>query len=267
MRVVFFLFFIFFSCSCKDKRTASDRVLEKQAHMDIVAEPKPMSVEEYDFSILWSSNSPMGYYDENEDMIRPEPIGYIGNDYQRFYIHFMSVEKNIKQPLEYLISGKTKVKNNICDFHGVINISQMQWQEPMEEFGDLNVRQGLITGTYTFREEEKQTGTGVFSGSFSTCFFINDKRKPYYDAIMIDADGFCNNQFEGIWRSYKTSYEKRCNWGDFRIPQSKDLDIGAGEFIPDEKYHSFGWENYEYLFDNSAEGEKAREAEEIKWWE
>jgi hypothetical protein len=38
---------------------------------------------------------------------------------------------------------------------------------------------------------------------------------------------------------------KICNWGEFRIPFSGDLDIGAGEFSPNPKYFSKGWADYE----------------------
>lgn len=34
----------------------------------------------------------------------------------------------------------------------------------------------------------------------------------------------------------------KCNWGDCRIPDSSDLDIGAGEFVPAEEYIDSGWQ-------------------------
>ncbi len=61
---------------------------------------------------------------------------------------------------------------------------------------------------------------------------------------MIDADGYSNNLFTGTWSSYGGSMTKPCNWGDYRIPNCGDLDSGDGEFVPNEKYRSKGWQSY-----------------------
>ncbi|MBM0654943.1 hypothetical protein JMN11_14995 [Capnocytophaga genosp. AHN8471] len=37
---------------------------------------------------------------------------------------------------------------------------------------------------------------------------------------------------------------KPCNWGLHRIPCSGDLDYGAAEFSPNEKYYPYGWKDY-----------------------
>nr|MBP6410083.1 hypothetical protein [Pseudarcicella sp.] len=68
------------------------------------------------------------------------------------------------------------------------------------------------------------------------------------DAISFNSDGFFNNQFIGSWTSYKTNTSKKCNWGDYRIPESGNLDVGAGEFSVDEKYLKNGWKNYSQAF-------------------
>lgn len=80
-------------------------------------------------------------------------------------------------------------------------------------------------------------------------FIPNKKRlsnnKKLDGLYLFVADGFSNCQYEGTWTtSYKTNKIKRCNWGDYRIPNSSDLDEGCGEFIPQKKYARFGWENY-----------------------
>ena len=84
------------------------------------------------------------------------------------------------------------------------------------------------------------------------------------------ADGFYNNQFVGTWTSYKTNSSKKCHWGDFRIPESGDLDSGDGEFIVNEKYAKNGWSNYitahSYGYPISNETQKAQEIEKEKWW-
>lgn len=223
----------------------------------------------YNLSLLWSAGTAIGVDDPEPefDYTRPEPIGYIGNDFQRFYIHFTSIKKG-ENPDTYNIKGKTKVKNNICDFQGTLTITSIEWLKPDENIDPaMKVRQGIIAGKYLFYENKQQSGTGIFSGSFETEFYIDEQQHLQYDALYLISDGYCNNMFSGTWQSYKTGTKKACNWGDFRIPNSNDLDIGAGEFSPDEKYYPFGWQNYKHLYDDSPIGETARQKETYKWWQ
>lgn len=89
---------------------------------------------------------------------------------------------------------------------------------------------------------------------------------------MFIADGFQNNQFEGTWTSYKSGETKKCNWGDYRIPDCTWLngcDTGAGEFGINEKYLKNGWENYKLVlntFPETTEAKLAHEKENEKWW-
>jgi hypothetical protein len=52
-----------------------------------------------------------------------------------------------------------------------------------------------------------------------------------------------------------------CNWGEFRIPYSDDLDIGVGEFLPNPPYLNYGWENYESVW-----GDYEKELKKEEWW-
>ena len=49
---------------------------------------------------------------------------------------------------------------------------------------------------------------------------------------------------KGFGKAVMGKAEEKCNWGDFRIPDSKTLDIGTAQFYPDEKFHRYGWKNY-----------------------
>jgi len=225
-------------------------------------------IKKYDLSILWSPDIMMLTEDEEgegfSEFARPEPIGFIGDDLQRFYIHFVSVVQNNDNPFEYLVYGKTKVKDNICDFQGIITVKEAaMYRETL----DNEHSEGSVWGDYLFYEDKKQKGTGFFKGKLITDFALDKDDKLHYNALWLISDGYCNNLFEGTWVSYTNSSVKKCNWGDFRIPDNMDLDRGAGEFYPAEKYYSKGWENYQYLFDNTPEGEKARSLEKVKWWE
>ena len=194
---------------------------------------------------------------------RTEPLGYIGDNYQRFYIHFISVIQNPTNRLDYFVYGKTRVKNNICSFQGLIKLKEAKTY--IDSY--TNTKQGFVTGEYEFFEDPGQKGTGFLKGNFKTYFYIDNSGNIRYDALDFIADGYENNQFEGTWTSYKSNSPKKCNWGDYRIPDSRDLDIGAGEFSVNEKYVSNGW--LTYMVSNGIGTDlngEMKKAENEKWW-
>lgn len=222
-------------------------------------------IKNYDVSNLWVADKIQIELDTNL-VDRIEPIGYIGDNYQRFYIHYISGIQNPTNKHQYLLFGKTRVKNNVCDFQGKILITESRTYNQSDVPG---YKQGYIKGTYEFFEDSKQKGTGVLQGTFTSHFFIDNNNLLKYDALMFGADGFNNNQFKGMWTSYKTGNSKKCNWGDGRIPDSDGLDLGAGEFGPAEKYLKYGWENYSLAWGyspNKPEVQEARKKENEKWW-
>jgi hypothetical protein len=189
--------------------------------------------------------------------------GFIGKDMQRFRIKFISVIKNHKDPLEYFVYGKSMVKDNVCDFQGTIRITHiLDWKETDAP----GIRQGIITGDYIFYENPRQKHVGIFGGSFVSNWMI-DQGKVVYDDLAQVADGFSNNQFVGTWTSYSGKPDSPCHWGDYRIPLSGELDDGAGEFHPNEKFHDKGWRNYHDAYSgNSPRREQALMEEQREWW-
>ena len=206
--------------------------------------------------------------DATQMIERAEILGFIGDNYQRFQIHFISIIQNPSNPYEYFAYGKTKVKENICSFQGTIKITKSR----LYIEGDIPFyKQGFTESEVILYEDSKQNSTGFFSGKMKTYFIIDDKGVFRYDALSFSADGFNNNQFVGTWTSYKTKSTKKCNWGDYRIPESEDLDIGAGEFSIDDKYVKNGWENYKLawgsgIYPPTMEEIKARRKEKEQWW-
>jgi hypothetical protein len=197
---------------------------------------------------------------------RVEPLGYIGENYQRFQIHFVSVEKSKANPYIYSVYGKTKVKENMCTFKGTLR--------PIEartfRNGDIpTYKQGFVTCEVILHEDSTQSASGLIRGKLTSEFLIDNEGRFRYDALNFSADGFSNNQFIGTWTSYKTGVSKKCNWGDYRIPESGDLDIGAGEFSIDEKFVNNGWQNYKLAWGTSpetSEVKQARQKEKEEWW-
>lgn len=198
---------------------------------------------------------------------RREPLGYLGNNYQRLWMHFISVIKNHDDPFEYYVHGKSRFKGNICDFQGVLRLSEAT------EFTELEYpdeRQGTIKGEFFLYEDQKQSGTGTFSGTFTTHWWLDKNGKVSYNGLLFGIDdGYSNNEFTGVWTSHKSGKQLPCNWGDFRMPNGGDLDISASDFIPNEKYAANGWltylQAYSGRFDEKTT-QQARKKEEEAWW-
>jgi len=222
-------------------------------------------IQKFDISYLWTLTN---FQPENDTSFvkRQEPLGYIGDNYQRFYIHFISAIQNPSNNLEYFVYGKRMVKENICSFQGLITVTESR----IYSEGDMPpFKQGFVKGNYKFFEDSKEKETGILSGNFETDFNIDKNGKMKYDALMFISDEFENNQFEGTWTSYKTNDSKKCNWGDYRIPDSKELDSGAAEFMVDDHYKLNGWETYLTaggIIVGNLSIEEARKKEIEKWW-
>ena len=179
-------------------------------------------------------------------------LGFIGKNFQRIYIHFNQIIKNELNPNEYLLSGKTKVKKNICDFLGKIKILHINKID--HDIGFDPFFRGSLIAEYEFYEDSKQKHTGYFKGIFSSDFAINEEKVVTSDDYWDEIDGSSNNHFVGVWIDYISKKMTTCNLGQYGIPYSGDLDIGDVEFHPNPKYKKYGWD-----WNNSASSEK-------DWW-
>lgn len=197
-------------------------------------------IKDYDLSILWRGDT---IQVEGDGELRPfpEPLGYIGDNYQRFFIHYTSVTKSKENPYQYIVTGKTKVKDNICSFTGTITVKKATIETFREYPG---YKEGLVVCDVLFYEDSTHAGSGVIAGQLHSGFSINKKGKFQYDALLFMTDGFDNNSCKATWTSYKTGKRKKCNWGDYRIPDCGDLDTGAGEIYINSKYKQNGWEAF-----------------------
>lgn len=223
------------------------------------------ALQHYDMSKLWRGDSIYAEDNEKERMAFPEPLGYIGDDYQRFYIHYTSVVKSKTNPCVYHVAGKTRVKNNICSFTGTITVREATKNKDIHDI--TGAMAGSAVCDVLFYEDSTQSGSGVIKGVLNTDFYFDKRSRLRYDALMMVADGYCNNQCEARWTSYKTGKSKKCNWGDFRMPDSNDLDSGAGDVVINEKYAKYGWESF--IANNGSDEATAKQArlmEEAQWW-
>ena len=207
----------------------------------------------YDFSELWLKTDNNLVY------------GILGDDFQRIQIKLLTIEKNINNPNEYFVYGKSSVKENVCEFVGKITILKIQESKRKhfgvdEEFKNSGIKtQGLLSAKYEFFENKLQSNSGFFTGNLQTKWFLDKDDKIQYDNINIHADGYFNNAFIGTWKMYDSKLEKKCHWGDYRVPSIDcSFDIGAAEFSVAEKYLKKGW----------LESIETKKRETIKnWWE
>lgn len=164
-------------------------------------------------------------------------LGYIGSDFKRIFIEYTSIKKDSCSDTTYKIIGKSSVSGNSCDFAGLIELSSI---DKRYKGRNKEIERYTLTATYHFEEDSAQSFSGVFRGNCKL-FFYKKNCKLYLDDIDFYSDTYCNNQYEGVWSSYRKNTLKKCNWGEYRIPDSGDLDIGAGEFSVNPKYYSRGW--------------------------
>lgn len=200
-------------------------------------------------------------YDYSRLLLNNNTIGCIGNG-QRLYIHFDTIYKDKKIAELYHVIGKSRVKDNVCFFTGNIHISRFKQLDA--EF--YPIKRYKMFAKYEFKEDTKQYGAGLFSGQLESDFFIY-KDSVYMDEIYSEMDGYYNNQYEGVWKSYKTNVIKKANFGIGRIPNDNGLDIGSSEFMVDPSKQHLGWDSYMNIMnpDNKIY-QRATAEEQREWW-
>jgi hypothetical protein len=222
------------------------------------------SIKNYNLIKLWRADSIQAEGD-GDKIPFPEPLGYIGDNCQRFYIHYITVLKSKESPYQYKVYGKTKVKDNVCSFNGTITVKKAMLYK---ESDDPRYKQGSVICEVIFYEDSTHASSGVIKGTLTSDFCLDKAGKLYYDALMLVADCYYNNQCKATWTSYKTGKRKKCNWGDFRMPDSKDLDSGAGDVSINQKYIKNGWETFVAAYSTDSDtAKKAQQVEDAKWWD
>ncbi len=182
-------------------------------------------------------------------MPRSNFLGYIGSNYKRIMIYFKSIKKNGHDT--YFVEGTSETNKNICSFEGKIVIEQIREFKTMhfgrdDEFINAGFKaQGILLGKYEFKENPADKQSGIFEGIMTLYWLIDKNNNIQYDDIELSySDSYKNNQYIGTWKKHGSDIKKMCNWGEYRIPFSSDLDIGAAEFGPDPKYFNQGWEEF-----------------------
>ena len=242
-----------------------------------------------DLSSLWRSDSvtiltnvpypdnKLMYYTTLTDKF-PEPYGFIGKEYQRFYIHYLTVKRDTGNHYVYQVTGKTRMKDTSRNFKGTITVVKakvckeptiMIVPKPGEKNHEVAFKQGVVTCDIKFTEDTTKPKSGTINGRLTTKFYLDSNQHIFYDNLDNISNTYSNNQVLGVWKLNKTDTMKRCNWGDYRIPNSGDLDEGAGGFYPSDKYLMNGWQNYRDANISGPETPKSKKAaalENVRWW-
>lgn len=210
-----------------------------------------------DYLISYLENNDVGFLWEGS-ISQDERLGYIGENYQRMEIHFNSIIQNFDNPFEYFVYGKSKVKNNICEFQGTMTIQETGY---IPDDDNPEVKSGYIAGDFVFFEDRFCSHSGLFAGDFITFIYIGADSTLYYDDFNTDDPAYSNNLFTSLWYHYDSELIQQCNWGDKRIPGSADLDVGKESFKPSYRFLENGWKEYLDSIENKTP------VETDNWWE
>ena len=178
-------------------------------------------------------------------------LGFIGVNRKRLRITFTSIKKSEENKDVYEVEGFSTVMNkNKRTFKGTFTLrSHYRLTAPAFD-GDGPLKKGEAEGfstfSYTLKEDENLTATGVFKGEMLVLWYKAINKKPVYTELFIQSDGSRNYQFFGTWTSYTTKKTSVASWGEDRIPCSRDFDEGVGDFSPKPKYWQYGWEEFSY---------------------
>jgi hypothetical protein len=202
-------------------------------------------------------------------------VGFIGPNYERLRIKLLAARQDRANPARYYLTGKANVAGHVSSFSGTLVVRQARVLRQLAFNGEAASiatqqafqaaqHEGFVLGDYELRENPNQPKSGIFRGVARINWYVDKQNRLHYDDVYGEGDSYCNNQFVGVWTSYATQKTMRCNWGDYRIPNSGDFDIGAGEFSPADKYLAFGWQDVRAATLNGNGAARQREAR--AWW-
>ncbi len=240
-QIILTLIFLFFSTSVFAQSSKKDLI---KFYAPLISE-NILSRNNYlnkyakkDFSAVWN-------YHKND-----EYLGFIGDDYQRIRIKISSAVKDKNKLQTYTIKGKSAIGSKIRPFQGTFTVRQIKLLTDLhwgvdDEYKNKGIKaQGVLIGEYKLYQDRNLEDSGYFEGLLSALWYMSDAGEIKFDNIEFESDSYRNNQFIGSWTSYDGTKKMKSNWGDYRIPDSGDLDIGVGEFSPNRKYLKNGWKSY-----------------------
>jgi len=208
-------------------------------------------------------------------------------------VRFLAINLKENSAEDYIVTGKSKVNKNICDFVGTIKIQEVYILDDKQiqcEGPDYST--GYLQGIYSFQEDSTQEQVGDFNGKFKLLFNLsNSIPSPY---MGWPPSGYRTNEFIGIWKEYNGNSPKYCAWG-LQIPPAQKNDLfkhyDNEPYLFNPQFLAKGWKSYVLAnlnsfitipkdfdtkepryskdFDRSYSNEEiqsAIETEKIQWW-
>jgi hypothetical protein len=227
------------------------------------------SIKSYNLASLWHSDR-LGLIDRKEIEPFPEPLGILGKNNQRFYIHYTSIVKDPANPYLYHVQGKNRIGKQVRPFTGTITITQAGIYKPGNNRYAPDTYKGYKRGKLICRvaltEAVSTTASGTINGELITSYCINIHNELLYDTLDFGMDGYGNNQFTGSWTARGSKAPQKLQFGDFTIYDSKFSDVD-GITVPPE-YEKYGWQSFVNAIPNDLRpATKAAITEEKRqWW-
>jgi hypothetical protein len=224
--------------NCTEKKEPTESS-EKNPHIPFV--DKPVYCIKYDLTEFLNTEEEFG------------TDGVFDTMFQRIQIHFETIARDSIDGCVYHILGADRLKGLATPFKGEIKIFQI-----VEHVGNLyepevpsDDRLINFYGSYKFEEQSSVAGAGIFEGRLTIYMTLNSDNRLVDDIGEYMGDSFTNFTYQGTWTSYKTGQTKTCTWGQGRLPDTGDFDVGAGALFVNDKYKKNGWQkdenNIEYL--------------------
>jgi hypothetical protein len=222
------------------------------------------NIKTYNLAALWRADR-LRLISLKETEPFPEPLGVLGKNNQRFYIHYTSVVRDATNPYKYNVQGKTRVGNQVRSFTGAITVTQAGIYKPGNNPYAPDPYKGYKRGKLIAKVSLKEAGSGGISGELISEFCINAQNQLLYDTLDYGIDGYGNNQFTGL-RMDGTLVAQKLQYGDITIQGSEFSDVD-GITVP-AKYEKYGWQNLVKAIPNDLRpATKAAIAEEKRqWW-
>jgi len=187
----------------------------------------------------------------NQQRLRKDPIstyiGVFGPNYRRIDFHL----RVSKSGLDYLVSGKSKLGDNIRELEGEMRLIQVLLRK------QNYITDSLYIGLFDceLREPGTREGDGVFSGIFTLVFYIKDNEAHFFKTSSGDEPNFTNT-FVGKWTRNSSTVERKVIFSFHpaglyeRLPFCDDIytfkDFNDDYTLIREEFEKYGWKEFDY---------------------
>ncbi len=178
--------------------------------------------------------------------------GFYGKDNYRISFFIEKVQKDSSDASHYILSGKTKYKDNIEPFTGEIRLNSMKKAIYEEKYEGENSTQNYYSATGEFKFIEQGASKGTFAGQISLDFqgYIADNVHKVVLCRLTNLSEAKGAGFimKGTWTNANGTLKKPLLLaGDlFAIANEilPEFSIGERDVEINPKYRHLGWDDY-----------------------